>query len=206
MIIYLAQNIINGKPYIGQTTKTLHTRKLNHYSYSKKSNTRFANALRKYDKDDFNWMTLTECANIDELNLYEELYIKLFSSTDEGYNLQYGGKNQKHTEESKHKISESNIGKHSLTWLGKKHTQESKDKISKSHLGKTISTEQLQKMLDGRKDKPAYNKGKKGLYVATDEVREKLRLLWLGKNHTEETKRKISESAKQRWAKLKSVS
>ena len=52
-IIYIAINKISKKSYIGQTTQCLNDRISAHYSDSKKYKYAFANALRKYEKEDW---------------------------------------------------------------------------------------------------------------------------------------------------------
>jgi group I intron endonuclease len=66
--IYKATNKINGKNYIGRTSyDKLYKRISSHvwYSKHKNSNIPFANALRKYGKDQFEWKILEECKNTD---------------------------------------------------------------------------------------------------------------------------------------------
>lgn len=57
MIIYKVTNKINGKIYIGQTVKSVVSRKAIHYYASKSSNdgSVFHKALVKYKGTDFDW-------------------------------------------------------------------------------------------------------------------------------------------------------
>lgn len=111
MIIYKAQNKINGKIYIGQSINSLEHRKNQHYreAKSKNKNNYFHNALIKYTKDDFKWIILEECESKDDLNVLEIKYILDFNSTnrDIGYNRKLGGEQGLCSEETK-KL----IGKH----------------------------------------------------------------------------------------------
>jgi group I intron endonuclease len=86
-IIYKATNKINGKSYIGQTTKPLEKRKLQHL----KKGSYFHNALKKYSFDNFTWKILENCHSKNELNEMEFHYIKQYNTFADGYNLTYGG-------------------------------------------------------------------------------------------------------------------
>jgi len=88
--IYRATNKINGKFYIGQTTyDKLYKRISSHIWYAKNYNTNipFANALRKYGKENFDWDILEEC-NISEKGEREIYWIDLLKPH---YNATLGG-------------------------------------------------------------------------------------------------------------------
>lgn len=119
-IIYKATNIKNGKVYIGQTYSTnkykckssevlLSSRKKKHYTKSETdtTNNHFLNALKAYDKDDFEWESLICCYSLKELNYYESYYIELYDSFNTGYNSTTGGENYIVSEELKLKYSNS---------------------------------------------------------------------------------------------------
>lgn len=90
-IIYLAYNKINGKFYIGKTTKSLEFRRQEH-SYSLKDNTPFHNAIKKYGMDSFIWEVLLTSPNENELNQMEIFCIQeLNTKVPYGYNLANGG-------------------------------------------------------------------------------------------------------------------
>ena len=113
MVIYKVTNKINGKIYIGQTIHSLEHRRSGHERDShckKKTTVKFHNALLKYGFDNFYWEVLKECASQEELDYYEDYYIKQFNSLDreKGYNLKSGGKlGVVFTDEIKAKIGES---------------------------------------------------------------------------------------------------
>ena len=89
MIIYKVTNKINGKVYIGQTTRTLEKRKWQHLNLARRGhNNHFYNAIRKYGEDNFTWEVL--CDGIDNkelLNQLERYYITKFDSIKNGYNM-----------------------------------------------------------------------------------------------------------------------
>ena len=97
MLIYKVTNKINGKVYVGQTIHSLEHRRSGHERDArckKKTTVKFHNALLKYGYDNFDWEVLKECTTQEELDYYEDYYIKEFNSTnrEKGYNLKSGGK------------------------------------------------------------------------------------------------------------------
>lgn len=113
MIIYKATNKINGKVYVGQTINSLEHRKSGHERDArceKKNTVYFHNALLKHGFENFNWEVLKECTSQEELDYYEDYYIKEYDSTnkEKGYNLKSGGKlGVVFTDEVKAKIGET---------------------------------------------------------------------------------------------------
>jgi group I intron endonuclease len=92
MIIYKITNTINGKIYIGKTTKSLNERKKTHlkrFRYGKK--THLYSAFKKYGNDAFLWEELIKCSDINELNELEIFFIKKYDSIKNGYNMTMGG-------------------------------------------------------------------------------------------------------------------
>ncbi len=110
-------------------------------------------------------------------------------------------KGEFHSEETKKKISESSKG-HIVS-------EETRRKISESNLGKKRSEEVLRAMSERQKGKPRSEETKRKISVSnlgkkvSEETRQKLRarIIPLGFKHTEETKKKVSEAGKRRWAK-----
>jgi hypothetical protein len=108
-------------------------------------------------------------------------------------------KGEKHSEETKRKISES-LKKancdtrfkkgHTNYWLGKHLPQETKDKISAAHKGKTLSREHVDKVSQALKGR-----------VRPKEVIEKIRSSNLGRKRSEETRKKMSDFQKARMQK-----
>jgi len=88
--IYQAINKINGKFYIGQTTyKKLRQREATHWWYAKNKDTNipFSNALRKYGRENFDWIILEEC-DVKDRGEREIYWIKKLKPQ---YNATLGG-------------------------------------------------------------------------------------------------------------------
>jgi group I intron endonuclease len=215
MIIYKATNKINGKSYIGQTTKTLEERIKGHLRSNKKLY--FHQALREFSNENFEWIILEECNNIEELNIKEIYYIKFYDTCgDNGYNSTTGGHYFKMTDEIRKKLSDSHKGyipseetrrKLSIASGKRKQTDESKRKVSESKLGKKRSEETKKKISESLKGNIVSEETRKKLSEAgkgrkhTEESKLKMKKYQnenkiFGKKHSEETKKKMSESHK----------
>jgi len=118
--IYMIKNKINGKIYIGQTTRPIEKRFAEHRT-RKKGYSAIHDAIKKYGWNNFeiDWY---ECPD-EDLNFDEEVLVReMRTLSPDGYNLMEGGGN------------------------GGKRSEESKQKMSKSHLGKTLSDEHRQNL------------------------------------------------------------
>lgn len=185
--IYITENLVNGKKYIGQkkSTKFLNERYLGSGAILHK-------AIQKYGKENFKVTMICECNSKEELDDKEVYYIKLYDAQNNPnfYNLTRGGesglggpkfKGHKHTEESRRLISESIKGEKN-PFYGKHHTEE-----TKAH---------MKEMAKFRKP-------------VSEETRQKLSKIRKGRKFTEEHRRKISEAQKgekgNNWGKTLSV-
>jgi len=152
--IYMLENKINGKIYIGQTIRPIHTRLEEH---KKKTSGCVAiyNAIQKYGWDNFekDWY---ECPD-EDLNFDEDFLVREMGTlSPDGYNLVEGGGNRgKRSDETKRKMRESQLGKTlsvetkrkiGKARLGHTVSEETRQKIGKAHIGKTINDEVKQKM------------------------------------------------------------
>jgi len=92
MIIYKVTNTINGKVYIGKTTKALSDRKSVHLKNIRSGiSTKFYNTIRKYGIDNFVWEVLDCAEDVRYLNELECKYISEYKSFSDGYNMTIGG-------------------------------------------------------------------------------------------------------------------
>jgi group I intron endonuclease len=166
----------SGKSYIGQTTRSIEKR-FEEHEIGKSTNCRgIYNAIRKYGWDNFekDWY---ECPDSD-LNKHEELMEEVLGTlAPEGYNLRKGGGNRgKPCEESKQRMSESQLGKIRSEESKKKQgksiegeknhnfgiplSKESKQKLRDANLGKTMGKETKQKISDSTKGEKNHNSKK----------------------------------------------
>ena len=90
--IYMYTNKINGKQYIGQTTRSLKKR---HWQHMSQDECYFDRALKKYGANNFE-LTILEDNIFDEqiLNELEIYYIDKFDTFNNGYNMNRGGDNK----------------------------------------------------------------------------------------------------------------
>lgn len=118
------------KVYIGQTVNPS-KRKSGHSSKTKKSNTKFGSAIRKYGLENFKYEILFESELFEDkselkllLNTLEIQYINQYDSYNNGYNCTKGGDGSLgivKSEEIKEKLRLANTGR--------KHTPEAKEKM-----------------------------------------------------------------------------
>ena len=160
--IYLIENRINSKKYVGQTIqKDIKDRWYSHKNLKHKTVGKILfNAYNKYGVNNFNYKIICICFD-EDTNKYEEEYIKKYDTIyPNGYNLLPGGNNKKHNEYTKKLISESLKGENNPQF-GIKKSQEQLKKMSErmkgknnSQFGKKFTEEEIQKRLDRYKNKP----------------------------------------------------
>lgn len=191
--IYQILNKKDNKSYIGSTNNIL-TRKRKHFKALKDGihhNEILQRAYNKYGIENFEFVILKEFENIsrDELYLIENEYVQNYESSKlkNGYNINDpankppNNTGRKHTEETKKKMSEWQIGR--------QFTEEHKRNISLSLKGKCFFSDEAKKKMSERMKGNSYAKGNK--IIVSEETREKLRIASTGRKHTEETKLKI---------------
>lgn len=213
MIIYKITNKLNGKSYIGQTSKTLRTRWNQHcQSNRKRASPLIRDAIAKYGADNFEAVVLEICKTKDELNEREKYWIFAHGTfVPNGYNLTTGGDRVELAEESKRKIAQKLIGRPTgrkgistgnPAWnKGKPWSIEMRKKLSDAHKrpgykprsGWKMSEEVRLKMSLARKGKPLpWLIGRK----VSEETRIKMSLRKLGKRISPKTEFKPGEGAK----------
>lgn len=160
MIIYLLDNLVNGKVYIGQTIEPLAVRWRKHRSSARKgAQTRIAKAIRKYGEKSFKVVEVGKAESRDHLNEMEVAVIDLFESTnpDKGYNITAGG-------DSVH-ITPLGIEKMRKSLTGKKRSPEVCEKLRVSMLKRWADPEykkavsaKISRGLLGKKRSEAHNR------------------------------------------------
>lgn len=169
--IYLTENLINHKKYIGKKSskKFLGTDYLGSGKILKE-------AVNKYGKENFTVTMIDTAETLDELNEKEIYYISKYNAqADENfYNISKGGldggplfKGHTHTDETKQRISNKVKGTKN-GFYGKHHSEACREIMSEKRKQRTTS----------------------------DETRLKMSKAHIGIKFTEEHKRKISESQK----------
>jgi group I intron endonuclease len=143
MIVYKIHNKLNGKIYIGLTTKPSVKMRFYEHVYSSKKQKRNAiqSAILKYGIENFDVDVIETCDSKGELIEREKYWIKHFNACDRntGYNITNGGEGcrerygYKLTKEHRGKLSIAKIG--NKCHLGKPHSEETKMRISREKKG-----------------------------------------------------------------------
>jgi group I intron endonuclease len=170
--IYAIKNKINNKMYIGKGV-SIEGRWASHKTGLRKNshgNDYLQKAWNKYGEENFDFVVLEitdrESLSDREISL---IFQHKTANRDFGYNISLGGDGGLHSEETKRKISIGNKGKK----LSIEH---------RSKLSRVKSEAEKEKISKTKKEK---NKGK---------ISENF--FWYGRNHSEESKKKISQSKK----------
>ena len=186
--IYVIKNCINDKIYIGQTSKTLKVRFNEHKRDSKKLNyynMLIYKAMNKYGTNNFIIRPI-DCIKGVSLNCLKKSldekeihYINIFKSKSKnvGYNLTNGGSGctgRILSVYSKKKISDSKLGEKN-PMFGSKWSEEKRTQMTKRMSGKNN-----------------HNYGK----PLSDETKDKLSKILIGRIISDESKQKISETMK----------
>lgn len=195
MLVYKIVNKINGKVYIGKTTKSLNHRMSRHIYHAKnRVNRKLYDAMNKYGYDNFEIFPLCECGSGEELNDKERAYIEEYKSmsSDFGYNMTSGGDGGPMPRESILKM----ISKKK----GVKLSDETKKKMSDSKIGKKhgpMSDEQKIKLSESIREKWKNDRDYSHRSKENNHMRGKCGDLhpFYGKRHSEKAKEKIRISA-----------
>lgn len=191
--IYMITNIVNNKKYIGQSTN-VEDRMLHHKSalkHNRHENGHLQSAWNKYGEENFQFEVLEYCEE-DLLDELEKEYIKIFNSTDRahGYNKEDGGSQNKHmSAEAKKKMSDAKKGmydgeKNPMYGVHLKKTEEQKRKLSERFSG------------EGNPMYGIHLKQSEENNVKKSEMFSGSGNPFYGKKHSEEARKKISNSKK----------
>ena len=114
--IYIAENKINGKCYIGQTVSSLRKRASRHIADALYTNDSYAfhKAIRKYGREAFNFRIIEDNISLEQLDEREKYWIAYYHSYiyDEqcnGYNMTQGGNTN--LKDALRKLSDKDINK-----------------------------------------------------------------------------------------------
>ena len=187
-IVYLITNLVNGKEYVGVTSKANITRRLReHISASqktKKKGMRILSAIRKYGKDMFVIEELCSSNNREHaFNILEPYFIKLRNTQNTGYNCSSGGEGQSYcSEEKRRKLRKS--------WEIRK-----LNGYISPLKGKKRSVEDCLAISNAKKGKPGRIKSEHECKQISNRTRGSNNPFF-GKKHTTETRQKMSLSVK----------
>ena len=172
--VYCHTNKINGKKYVGITSRSVKSRwRKNGKGYSDKRY--FGKAIRKYGWDNFTHEIIAENLTESEAKSLEVLYIGMWNTKDRkyGYNLTDGGDGTLGV-----KISDKERERRRLAMIGNQNTkgyvpsEETREKLRNANTGKRHNDEARIKMHNAQL-------GNKK---------------WLGKKHKDISKKLISEN------------
>lgn len=106
-IIYVVENTINGKKYVGQTVQPLKVRWQRHCRKEQSGCVALASAIAKYGADAFKVSEVAQASTKEELNSLEaQLVVALGTVAPGGYNLRSGGGSKgRHSSGSKEKMA-----------------------------------------------------------------------------------------------------
>lgn len=189
--IYVIENLVNGKKYVGQTISSVKRRFASHCSNSSSTSSIHC-AIQKYGKSNFKISQIDVASNKSELNEKEIYYISLLGTQDGkvGYNIKPGGEaGGRPTVESRLKMSKAKVGR--------KLTEEHKEKLSNAMKGRVFSEEHSKNISLAKKGKTfrseewRENKSKQMTgWVMPESHRQAIIKSNTGKKHSEERKAK----------------
>jgi group I intron endonuclease len=215
--IYLIENTINGKVYVGKTKKLIEERWKDHVRNAKnKTNRRLYDAMNKYGPENFTISELDSTEDEEKINEIESWFIHILHSNNpnHGYNMTLGGDGgntiSAFTEDRlldyKKKLSES--------IKGYKHSEKTKLRLSEMKTGIIMDDSIKEKISKTIKDRiisgeftpntSGLIKGQKIGFKHTDSSKEKISKKRSGKKYEEiygdelakDLKRKKSENWK----------
>lgn len=149
-LLYKHVNKINGKVYVGITSRSAEERWGNEGS-KYKSSPYFYSAIKKYGWNNFEHIIMEENLTKEEASRKEQYYIKEYNAMNRnfGYNETSGGETPTMSLAARKKLSESMKG--NQNGKGVIFTEERKQKISKALKGKPFSEERKKKMSEAAK-------------------------------------------------------
>ena len=228
MQAYLIQNRLNGKGYIGITTRSVGRRWYEHRFVQNSCGKLLSRAIQKYGEESFEIKVLASAiADVDSLKeLEKQLIIQHNTIVPSGYNLTMGGdgvfgykqsdeqkkrngdlkRGIKHSEETRQKMRDAHLGEKNH-FFGKTHSGETKKKISKTKTGCVGPWRGKEMPVETRKKISEALIGRVG-HKHTDESKLKLSKAHLGKKMPPvklETRVKLSLAVASSWAKRKQL-
>lgn len=204
--LYLITNHVNGKVYIGQTSKTAEERwKMHCWTVNKPDY--FHRAIKKHGPEAFEVQTIAIAQTVEEISQLEIKWIAAFRSHEKmfGYNTTLGGEygavpneevrakigaassSRTHDEKTREKMRLSHLGENNH-FFGKSHTEETIEKIRRTckevgggekayWYGKTLSASHKANLSKVRKGRKPKPKTEEGRRILS----EKMKAYWAAK-------------------------
>lgn len=158
LFVYKITNSVNGKVYIGVTTKSVRSRWKAHLcnAFVKNVNYYLYKAMRKYGKEAFSIETIHEAASLADLLKAEKRFITECNSyaTANGYNQTFGGEGvfglkwkPEALEKMRARIKAWYAAGNPHPMQGKKHSEETRRKMIESAKQKPPVTEETRRKL-----------------------------------------------------------
>lgn len=199
-IIYVVTNTVNGKQYVGQTTKSLKKRWSGHTSGSSGHCRALWSAICKYGKESFVIAPVDVGSDKFSLDQAEMRWVeKLNTLAPNGYNLTAGG---------------GSVGKHSLETIEKRRqslmghptSQETRERIRASQKGRSLSPAHREALWVPKKNRTqegieSRKEAIRNAYARmTQETKSQFGQHRVGTKHSEETLAKMRMKAQERAA------
>lgn len=184
--LYRITNILSGKVYIGQSSDDKY-RWRQHLYFAKnpeRTGRYIHRAMAKHGSENFMFEVIVTCRTPEDANIIEDVLIRQFDSRNKehGYNLNAGGFNGEHSEETKEKIRQATINQIATKGhpaKGRVVTQKTRDLMRKIRLENPVDY--------------------------TLEKRQHMSEAHIGHKDSDEIKQKKSLSAKRAWEKRKAA-
>jgi group I intron endonuclease len=148
--VYIHINKINGKRYIGITSR-IPEKRWGKNGIGYKRHPYFWNAIQKYGWDNFLHIIVLQEETLEYACKVEKCLIKHYKSNDSeyGYNYTLGGEGKCLTQEQKRILSEQMLGEKN-PFYGKHHTEETKERLRKISKNQILSEKQIECLKLGR--------------------------------------------------------
>lgn len=139
--IYVITNKLNGKQYVGQTSRNIEDRYYEH-CYDSRSTSKIHKAIQEFGVQNFELKEL-ETVDLNKLDEREQYWIQELNSYKDGYNANIGG-NQSFGNYQQVLIIESNLIVDSIEYLGREIVRLTDWSLTfvKDKLNKVVDTEQ----------------------------------------------------------------